>query len=144
MTAIALHEDAAQHLRNALQILTQPDDDIDELDLAAIRERLRSAVADIEENGIPDQVARSIIGALEQERLELIEELRLARQQLSDGRIHITVDWAAHRYDVQRELASFDNWPECVAFVRQLRGAVTGEPADDQPQPVRALSGARG
>ena len=46
-------ESANAHINNALTILAQPDDEIDELDLASVRDRLRRALAQLEYEGRP-------------------------------------------------------------------------------------------
>jgi hypothetical protein len=117
MSAVALRhpkfdESAAEHVRNALAMLaTEYGGCLGDPALAAdthatleaIEQRLRLAIQDDEVN---HQLARSLIAAKEAERLALADELREAREQLSEfvptTGVSIRVEWEQSRYIVGR------------------------------------------
>jgi hypothetical protein len=151
-------ETAAEHCRNALQILKQPDEAIDDLDLAAVRDRLERAIAAIDvEND--DPIARRLLQAKEAERLELVNEVRELREQLSAFQfkragIHIVWDddTGAETFIVFRQFRTEEGrfarseWAKAVELADKFRQDAIIEAVKATPinKPLRRELAARG
>ena len=128
-------ETAAEHVRNALQILSVPDfDDLDEIDLGAVRERLTSALEKLKDAEIPTALARSLLAAKEAERLELVAELRGARELVEhcaagfvEDLPHLYVDFTKGTYKLVRTFGkTFADHRVAMRLLHELRARREG------------------
>lgn len=84
MTAVRVlpNESAAEILRNASQILVRPFPELKPLDVSAVARLIEAATRLADDTELSLKLSRSIVDAKEKERLELIDELREAHEEI--------------------------------------------------------------
>lgn len=134
MTAPALlalspaRESASEHARNALQVLMKPDDQIDELDLAAVRDRLAKIIEAVEVEHSAYITAIELIREQAGEREGLRQEnedLREFADELTSLGLHIHVDYERREFTLsrrfERPVLTTSDWQLLTTTVRELQ-----------------------
>lgn len=128
MTAVALErETAAEHIRNAIQIL-MVDRAVDDVDLASVRDRLYRALEELDELQAKYDVAVELLRYGERERKGLVQESKDTLEflgDLEDLGLHIKVDWRTGTYRVQRDyrrvILDTPHWADVQQLVKEVR-----------------------